>query len=117
MRTNQRLPLMMIAHHYVEPPRLSCLSDCLSLDIHTQSNLSELEVVSLVHELIPRYRLRAETEFACSNEDFLQTPRINGSDFEPLNNTQIRALLDYYGKKDTSNNGHISSSRPLRIVQ
>ena len=69
------------------------------LDIHTQSNLAEVEVVSLVQELIPRYRLRAETDFACSNEDFIQTPRIDGSEFEPLTNEQIRALLDYYGKK------------------
>jgi trafficking kinesin-binding protein 1 len=69
------------------------------LDIHTQSNLSEIEIVSLVQELIPRYRLRADTDFACSNEDFIQTPRIDGSDFEPLTHTQIRALLDYYGRR------------------
>ncbi len=60
--------------------------------------MAEVEIVSLVQELIPRYRLRADTDFACSNEDFIQTPRINGSDFEGLTNTQIRALLDYYGK-------------------
>ena len=87
-------------------PRLSRVLCCRvsnrsSLDIHTQSNLSEVEVVNLVQELIPRYRLRAENEFACSNEDFVQTPRIDGSEFEPLSNTQIRALLDYYGKKDS----------------
>ncbi|CAF1685848.1 unnamed protein product, partial [Adineta ricciae] len=64
--------------------------------IHTQSNLAEVEIVSLVQELIPRYRLRAETDFACSNEDFIQTPRIDGSEFEALTNTQIGALLDYY---------------------
>ncbi|CAF1324609.1 unnamed protein product [Adineta steineri] len=66
------------------------------IDIHTQSNLAEVEIVSLVQELIPRYRLRAETDFACSNEDFIQTPRIDGSEFESLTNPQIRALLDYY---------------------
>lgn len=69
-----------------------------SLDIHTQTNLAEIEIVSLIQELIPRYRLRADTDFVCSNEDFLQTPRINGSEFEPLTNPQIRALLDYYSK-------------------
>lgn len=68
------------------------------LDIYTQANLSEVEIVSLVQELIPRYRLRADTDFACSNEDFIQTPRIDGSEFDALTNTQIRALLDYYGK-------------------
>jgi hypothetical protein len=68
------------------------------LDIHTQSNLADVEIISLVQELIPRYRLRAETDFACSNEDFIQTPRIDGSEFEALTNPQIRALLDYYGK-------------------
>lgn len=69
-----------------------------SLDIHTQSNLAEVEIISLVQELIPRYRLRAETDFACSNQDFIQTPRIDGSEFDALTNTQIRALLDYYSK-------------------
>ena len=57
-----------------------------------------MEIVSLVQELIPRYRLRADTDFACSNEDFIQTPRIDGSEFQALTNAQIRALLDYYGK-------------------
>lgn len=72
-------------------------ADCEVLtDIHTQSNLDEVEIVSLVQELIPRYRLRADTDFACSNEDFIQTPRIDGSEFEGLTNNQIRALLDYY---------------------
>ncbi len=60
--------------------------------------MAEVEIVSLVQELIPRYRLRVDTDFACSNEDFIQTPRIDGSEFEALTNTQIRALLDYYGK-------------------
>ncbi|CAF1277620.1 unnamed protein product [Rotaria sordida] len=66
------------------------------IDIHTQSNLAEVEVVSLVQELIPRYRLRADTDFACSHENFIQTPRIDGSEFESLTDTQIRAILDYY---------------------
>jgi trafficking kinesin-binding protein 1 len=60
--------------------------------------LAEVEIVSIVQELIPHYRLRADTDFVCSNEDFIQTPRIIGSEFEDLTNTQIRALLDYYGK-------------------
>jgi hypothetical protein len=62
-------------------------------------------VLSLVHELIPRYRLRADTEFACSNEDFIQTPRIDGSEFQALTNPQICALLDYYGE---SSHEHMS---------
>ena len=74
------------------------LNFLIYLDIHTQSNLAEVEIVSLVQELIPHYRLRAETDFACSNQDFIQTPRIDGSEFEALTNTQIGALLDYYGK-------------------
>ena len=59
--------------------------------------MAEVEVISLVKDSIPRYRLRTDTDFACSNEDFIQTPRIDGSEFEGLNNTQIRALFDYYG--------------------
>jgi trafficking kinesin-binding protein 1 len=83
------------------------------LDIHTQSNLAEVEIVSLVQELIPRYRLRADTDFVCSNEDFIQTPRIDGSDFEPLTNPQIRALLDYYGKKKKTSKQTINRFRYL----
>ncbi|CAF1331465.1 unnamed protein product [Rotaria magnacalcarata] len=83
--------------HATTPTKGPSTADCQVLtDIHTQSDLAEVEIVSLVQELIPRYRLRADTDFACSNEDFIQTPRIDGSEFEPLTNTQIRALLDYY---------------------
>lgn len=72
-------------------------ADCGVLtDIHTQSDLAEVEVVSLVQELIPKYRLRADTDFACSNQDFIQTPRIDGSEFQALTSKQIRALLEYY---------------------
>ena len=70
-------------------------------DIHTQSSLPEVEIVSLVQELIPRYRLRADTDFAYSNEDFIPTPRINDSEFKSLSYTQIRGLLDYYGKRNS----------------
>ncbi|CAF4667536.1 unnamed protein product [Rotaria sp. Silwood1] len=83
--------------HATTPIKGPSTVDCEVLtDIHTQLNLSEVQVVSLVQDLIPRYRLRADTDFACSNEDFIQTPRIDGSKFESLTNTQIRALLDYY---------------------
>ncbi|CAF2626231.1 unnamed protein product [Rotaria sp. Silwood2] len=83
--------------HATTPTQGPSTVDCEVLtDIHTQSNLAEVEVVSLVQELIPRYRLRVDTDFACSNEDFIQTPRIDGSEFEGLTNTQIRGLLDYY---------------------
>ena len=57
-----------------------------------------MEVVSLVQESIPKYRLRADTEFACSNQDFIETPRIDGSEFQALTPDQTRALLDYYGR-------------------
>ncbi|CAF3412072.1 unnamed protein product [Rotaria socialis] len=83
--------------HATTPTKGPSTVDCEVLtDIHTQSNLAEVEVVSLIHELIPRYRLRADTDFACSNEDFIQTPHINDSEFEGLTNTQIRGLLNYY---------------------
>lgn len=72
-------------------------ADCEVLtDIHTEANLDEVEIISLVQETIPRYRLRAETDFACSNEDFIQTPRIDGSEFKALNNTEIRELFSYF---------------------
>ncbi|UJR09824.1 hypothetical protein I4U23_014050 [Adineta vaga] len=87
--------------HATTPTKGPSTVDCEVLtDIHTQANLAEVEVVSLVQELIPRYRLRAETDFACSNEDFIQTPRIDGSEFEALTNIQIRALLDYYASSN-----------------
>ncbi|CAF4867456.1 unnamed protein product, partial [Rotaria sp. Silwood1] len=49
-------------------------------------------------ELNPRYGLRADTDFVCSNEDFIQTPRIDGSEFEGLANTKSRGLLVYYSE-------------------
>ncbi|CAF1547649.1 unnamed protein product, partial [Rotaria sp. Silwood1] len=49
-------------------------------------------------ELNPRYGLRADTDFVYSNEDFIQTPRIDGSEFEGLANTKSRGLLVYYSE-------------------
>ncbi|CAF3939415.1 unnamed protein product [Rotaria sp. Silwood1] len=68
------------------------------MNVDTQSNLAEFDIVSLVQELNPRYGLRADTDFVYSNEDFIQTPRIDGSEFEGLANTQGRGLLVYYSE-------------------
>lgn len=76
------------------------------LDIHTPSNLSEIEIFSLVHEKLPRYRLRAQTDFVYSNRNFIRIPSIDQSDIvENLNDFQIQNLFDSYA---SSNNQHSS---------
>ncbi|CAF0763644.1 unnamed protein product, partial [Didymodactylos carnosus] len=64
--------------------------------IHTESNLPEVQVISLINETLPRYTLRADTEFSCSNQDFIQTPIINSSDIEGFSNQEIQLTLDYF---------------------
>ena len=81
------------------------------LNIRTQSNVSKIEINNLVQELIPRYRLHADTDFTCSNENFIQARRIDSSIFQSLTDLRARALLDYYSNMKNINNLSFLSHR------
>ncbi|CAH1789722.1 unnamed protein product, partial [Owenia fusiformis] len=68
-------------------------------DVCNSGDLPEVEIVSLVEEQIPKYKLRADTltEFGgYNNEDWIQTPVLQQDIDLDLTHDQIDATLQYF---------------------
>lgn len=69
------------------------------LDICSSNNLAEVDVISLLDEKLPQYKLRADTIFSHSNSDWIRAPLyIDESEISELTNEQIAFTLDYFSK-------------------
>ena len=71
------------------------------VDVCNLGNLPEVEILSLIEEQIPKYRLRADTitNFCgYENQDWIQTPLIPIDEDLELSNDQIHETLKYFGK-------------------
>ncbi|ESP04323.1 hypothetical protein LOTGIDRAFT_136357, partial [Lottia gigantea] len=72
------------------------------VDVCNSSDPDEVEILSLIEEQIPKYRLRADTitDFTGYNhEDFIvQTPVTPLDENVALNDEQIRETLKYFGE-------------------
>lgn len=70
---------------------------CLNEDICSSDNLAEVEVISLLDEKIPTYKLRADTVFSHSNCDWIRAPLyFDEQQISQLTNEQIQLTLDYF---------------------
>ena len=82
-----------------EKHRCSVDSSTLT-DLHSSSSVPEVEVISLLAEDLPKYRLRADylTEFGgYEHEDFiLRTPLVPPEAAAGLSNDQAEATLEYF---------------------
>lgn len=72
-------------------------------EVCSGEELAEVEIISLLEEQIPRYRLRADTltQFAgYENEDwFIPAPALKPEEQDiPLTPDQIRETLNYFSK-------------------
>lgn len=71
-------------------------------EVCNSANLPEVEILSLIEEQIPKYRLRADTITSFSgydNEDWIiQTPIIPLDIDLQLTNEQIHETLKYFSK-------------------
>lgn len=70
-------------------------------ELCSSGNLPEVEILSLIEEQIPKYRLRSDsiTDFCgYDNEDWIQTPLILIDEDLELTNEQIDETLKYFGK-------------------
>ena len=70
-------------------------------DLCNDADLPEVEILSLIEEQIPRYRLRADTitEFhGYENQDWIQTPVLPLIDDADLTPDLIEEVLKYFGK-------------------
>ncbi|XP_064598414.1 trafficking kinesin-binding protein 1-like isoform X4 [Liolophura sinensis] len=68
-------------------------------DVCNSANLPEVEILSLIEEQIPKYRLRADTitDFqGYNNEDWIQTPIISIDTDLELTEEQIEETLKYF---------------------
>lgn len=79
------------------------------LDIHTPSNLAEVEIYSLVEEKTPLYRLRSPSE----TKTFLEIPPIDRTYFQKFTVQQIRHCFDFYS---TSIDRMKRTSKDIRTV-
>lgn len=62
------------------------------------TDLPELEIISLLEEQLPVYKLRADTIFAYEQDDWLHTPLVEPDAALDLTTEQIEETLKYFCK-------------------
>uniref|UniRef100_A0A3P9PDE3 Trafficking kinesin protein 1 n=1 Tax=Poecilia reticulata TaxID=8081 RepID=A0A3P9PDE3_POERE len=72
----------------------SCPSLCA--DVCNSADLPELEIVSLLEEQLPVYKLRADTIFGYDQDDWLHTPLVDPDSSLDLTNEQIEETFKYF---------------------
>lgn len=62
------------------------------------TNLPEVEIISLLEEQLPHYKLRADTIYGYDHDDWLHTPLISPDANIDLTTEQIEETLKYFRK-------------------
>ncbi|XP_031325898.1 trafficking kinesin-binding protein 1 isoform X2 [Camelus dromedarius] len=75
------------------PGRLTRTSSC---DVCNSTDLPEVEIISLLEEQLPHYRLRADTIYGYDHDDWLHTPLISPDANIDLTTEQIEETLKYF---------------------
>uniref|UniRef100_A0A3B4BDF3 Uncharacterized protein n=1 Tax=Periophthalmus magnuspinnatus TaxID=409849 RepID=A0A3B4BDF3_9GOBI len=70
-------------------------SHCFA-DVCNNTDLPELEIISLLEEQLPVYKLRADTIFGYDQDDWLHTPLVDPSSPLDLTTEQIEETLKYF---------------------
>ncbi|CAH1405063.1 unnamed protein product [Nezara viridula] len=72
--------------------------DSWSQDVCSGEELPEVEIISLLEEQIPKYKLRADTltSFSGYENDDWYCPSLKPEDVSPLTPEQIRETLNYF---------------------
>lgn len=78
-----------------------CLSLCA--DVCNSTDLPELEIISLLEEQLPVYKLRADTIFGYEQDDWLHTPLVVPDAALDLTTEQIEETLKYFCEFHTWN--------------
>ena len=79
-----------------------CLLFLLS-DVCNSTNLPEVEIISLLEEQLPHYKLRADTIYGYDHDDWLHTPLISPDANIDLTTEQIEETLKYFRKSKMHN--------------
>lgn len=67
-------------------------------DLCNSTDLPELEIISLLEEQLPVYKLRADTVFGYEQDDWLHTPLVEPHVVLDLTTEQIEETLKYFCK-------------------
>uniref|UniRef100_A0A452T4G6 Trafficking kinesin protein 1 n=1 Tax=Ursus maritimus TaxID=29073 RepID=A0A452T4G6_URSMA len=67
-----------------------------SLDVCNSTDLPEVEIISLLEEQLPHYKLRADTIYGYDHDDWLHTPLISPDANIDLTTEQIEETLKYF---------------------
>ncbi|MEQ2268815.1 hypothetical protein XENORESO_015810, partial [Xenotaenia resolanae] len=70
-------------------------------DVCNTTDLPELEIISLLEEQLPVYKLRADTIFGYDQDDWLHTPLVDPDSSIDLTNEQIEETFKYFCKLNT----------------
>ncbi|XP_040402267.1 trafficking kinesin-binding protein 1 isoform X1 [Cygnus olor] len=65
-------------------------------DVCNSTNLPEVEIISLLEEQLPHYKLRADTIYGYDHDDWLHTPLISPDANIDLTTEQIEETLKYF---------------------
>lgn len=76
-----------------------CLLLCA--DVCNSTDLPELEIISLLEEQLPVYKLRADTIFGYEQDDWLRTPLVDPDAALDLTTEQIEETLKYFCELST----------------
>nr|XP_044992638.1 trafficking kinesin-binding protein 1 isoform X2 [Jaculus jaculus] len=80
------------------PSGLCCrqLAGTNSCDVCNSTNLPEVEIISLLEEQLPHYKLRADTIYGYDHDDWLHTPLVSPDASIDLTTEQIEETLKYF---------------------
>ncbi|XP_026534302.1 trafficking kinesin-binding protein 1-like [Notechis scutatus] len=89
--------------HYVSEGVENNVSDCREYrdagtitDVCNSTDLPEVEIISLLEEQLPHYKLRADTIYGYDHDDWLHTPLISPDANIDLTTEQIEETLKYF---------------------
>ncbi|KAJ8382524.1 hypothetical protein SKAU_G00033020 [Synaphobranchus kaupii] len=68
-------------------------------DVCNSTDLPEVEIISLLEEQLPHYKLRADTIYGYDHDDWLHTPLISPDTNIDLTTEQIEETLKYFQSK------------------
>ncbi|KAM4821673.1 trafficking kinesin-binding protein 1 isoform 2-T2 [Thomomys bottae] len=81
----------------VEDPSPRFYQDaCTITDVCNSTDLPEVEIISLLEEQLPHYKLRADTIYGYDHDDWLHTPLLSPDAALDLTTEQIEETLKYF---------------------
>lgn len=85
-------------HFPTKEQSLYTIFHSFSADVCNNTDLPELEIISLLEEQLPVYKLRADTIFGYEQDDWLHTPLVDPDSALDLTTEQIEETLKYFCK-------------------